>query len=101
MAADLTVTFPARGVIRLESRSLFGDAENPTCRHFVERVFQADEVTGVTIRGGRSPRAELRFCPKTSRLDQVVDRIVGLLRQGPGCPDASSNGQPPDVEMNT
>jgi Cu2+-exporting ATPase len=96
---DLTVTFPARGVIRLQSRSLFGDAENPTCRHFVERVFRADEVTGVTIHGGRSPRAELLFCPKTSRLDQVVERIVGLLRQGPGRPEASSNGHPPAVEI--
>src|SRR5689334_10617828 len=97
--ADLTVTFPARGVIRLQSRSLFGDAEKPTCRRFVERVLQAGEITGVTIQGGSLPRAELRFCPRTLRLDQVVERIAGLLRQGPGSPETSSNGHPPAVDI--
>jgi hypothetical protein len=80
-AADLSVSFPQRGVIRLQSRSLFGDVDHPACRRFVERVFQTAEITGMTIGGGTSPHAELRFCPRTSRLDQVVGRIVALLRQ--------------------
>ncbi|HZW29475.1 MAG TPA: heavy metal translocating P-type ATPase [Isosphaeraceae bacterium] len=90
---DLSVSFPARGVIRLQSRFLFGDADNPTCRRFLERVFQAGEVSGVTICGGDSPRAELRFCPQTASLEDVVQRIVGLLKQGSGHGPAASNGQ--------
>ena len=55
---DLAVSFPARGVIRLASRDLFGDSESPTCRRFVERVFQAEEISDVTITVGDSPWAE-------------------------------------------
>ena len=43
-ALDLSVSFPSRGVILLESRSLFEDADNPTCRRFLEHVFQAEEI---------------------------------------------------------
>ena len=85
---DLSVSFPSRGVIRLQSRSLFEDADDPTCRRFLERVFQAEEISNVTISGGDSPRAELRYCPKTSTLQDVVKRIVAFLSQG------SENGSP-------
>ena len=81
-AVNLSVTFPRRGVIRLQSRSLFGDVESPTCRRFLGRVLQATEITSVTIHGGRSPRAELRFCPGHYRRDEVVERIIALLRNG-------------------
>ena len=50
---DISVSFPSAGVIRLRSRSLFGDAENPTCRRFLERIFQVEEISNVTITGGR------------------------------------------------
>jgi Cu2+-exporting ATPase len=80
--ADLSVSFPSPGLIRLQSRSLFGDAENPTCRRFFGRMLQAEEITGITIRGGDSPRAELRFCPGRYRRDEVVARIIALLRNG-------------------
>ena len=69
-------------MIRLQSRSLFGDVESPTAAAFLRRVFQADRDHGVTIRGGSSPRAELRFCPGHHRRDEVVERIVALLRNG-------------------
>ncbi len=78
-AVDLSVSFPSPGVIRLRSRGLFGDSESPDCRRFLERVFQAAEITGVTIRGGASAHAELRFRPETHRLDHVVRRVVASL----------------------
>ena len=48
---DLSVSFPSRGMIRLQSSTLFGDADSPNCRSFLERVFQAEEVSGVTLTG--------------------------------------------------
>ncbi|MBV8609103.1 MAG: HAD-IC family P-type ATPase, partial [Singulisphaera sp.] len=80
---DLSISFPTAGVIRLRSRSLFGDADNPTCRRFLERVFQAEEITNVTIRGGDAARADLRYCPRTFSLRDVVKRVVALLGGGP------------------
>jgi Cu2+-exporting ATPase len=79
---DLSVSFPSRGVICLRSRSLFEDAENPTCKRFLERVFQADEISKVTIRGGKDSQAELRYCPDRSTLDAVVGRLVAFLGGG-------------------
>ena len=74
---DFAVSFPARGVIHLKSRSLFGDAQNPDCRRFLECVFQAEEVSHVEI---RDSIAELRYCPETHRLDEVVGRVVSYLK---------------------
>jgi Cu2+-exporting ATPase len=96
-AADPVVSFPARGVIRLQSRSLFADPAGPDCRRFVERVLRVPEITGVAIRGGYSPRAELRFCPRAARLDQVVERIVSLLHQVPEGTETSEEGRSADV----
>jgi hypothetical protein len=90
---DLAVTFPSRGVIRVRSRSLFGDADNPSYRRFLERVFQAEEISNVTITAGDTPHAELRFCPKRSAFQDVVKQIVAVLRQGSEKEFASSNGQ--------
>jgi heavy metal translocating P-type ATPase len=78
---DLHVSFPAQGVIRLQSRSLFQDPEHPHCRKFLECVFQAEEIANVTIKGGDQPEAELRFCPWTYSLRHVVNRVVGFLTQ--------------------
>jgi Cu2+-exporting ATPase len=89
---DLSVTFPARGVIRLQSAALFADADHPDCRRFLERVFQAEEVSGVTLSGGPTPGAEVRFCPDTSSLREVVKRIVGFLTQKPDELKARLNG---------
>jgi heavy metal translocating P-type ATPase len=89
---DLSVSFPSRGVILLQSRSLFGDADHPNCRRFLERVFQAEEVSKVTISGGESPRAELHYCPQTSTLQKLVPRLVALLKQGSVTGSGLSNG---------
>jgi Cu2+-exporting ATPase len=78
---DLDVSFPARGVIRLSSRALFGDADSPSCRRFLDRVLQAPEISEVTIRPGEVPSAELRYCPRSWTLHGVVGRVSSLLRQ--------------------
>jgi heavy metal translocating P-type ATPase len=90
---DLAITFPAQGVICLQSRSLFGDSEHPAYRRFVERVFLADEISNVTITAGSSAQAELRFCPKKSRLEEVVKQLVAVLRDGRAPSGARSNGE--------
>src|SRR5262249_51237077 len=91
-----SVSFPTQGVIRLQSRSLFGDADNPACRRFLERVFQAVEITNVTILGGSSPQAELRYCPKAATLEGVVQRIVAFLRQGSENGEVAANDPSPE-----
>lgn len=81
---DISVSFPTEGVVRLASRSLFGDADDDgDRRRFLERVFRAPEVQEVTIhlpRGDREvPRAELRFRAGSSAPDEVVNRIAAHL----------------------
>ncbi len=80
---DLAISFPARGVIRLSSHTLFSKTDSPTCRRFIELVFQAEEISEVAITAGDSPRAELRYCPKTWTLQRVVNRVSSFLRQDP------------------
>ena len=80
---DLSVRFPDQGRIHLESRFLFAEPQEPECRRFLERVFQAPEITQITIKSQQGshevPRAELGYCPKTHTLKEVVDRVTGLL----------------------
>ena len=89
---DLAIRFPAQGRIHLESRFLFAEPGERNCRQFVERVFQAPEITHVTIRSladsSEVPRAELSFCPRTYTLQQVVERIKHSLNPR----KASANG---------
>jgi heavy metal translocating P-type ATPase len=89
-AHDIAVSFPAAGLIRVQSRSLFGDAESATCRHFLERVIQAEEISNVTITDGHEPQADLHFCPRTFSLRQVVGRVAALL----GYESASDEANP-------
>jgi heavy metal translocating P-type ATPase len=95
---DISVSFPSAGVIRLRSRSLFGDVENPTCRRFLERIFQVEEISNVSITGGDIPAADLYYCPKKFALRGVVQRVVALLGQGTaansGPPSANHSEQP-------
>src|SRR5271166_2219694 len=83
---DLAIHFPTLGRICLESRFLFAEPDHRNCRQFLERVFQAREITQVTIKsqtGSREiPRAELGFCPRTHTLKQVVDRVTASLSTG-------------------
>ena len=61
---DLAITFPSRGVICLRSRSLFGDADNPAYRLFVERVFLAEEISNVTISAGSCAAGRAALLPE-------------------------------------
>jgi heavy metal translocating P-type ATPase len=76
---DIAVSFPSSGTIRLETRSLFGDPDHPNCRKFLERVFHAREIEGITIDGTESPRADLHYCQRTFRLQEVVKVLTSLL----------------------
>jgi Cu2+-exporting ATPase len=82
-ALDISVSFPAAGLIRLRSRALFGNADDPVCRRFLERVFQADQISSVTIRNGNLPHADLRYPPAAFSPPDVVKRVVSLLSQRP------------------
>ena len=55
--------------------------------------FKADEISNITIVGGDAPQAELRYCPKTWTLQDVVQRIVGFLRQSQENGEVRSNGR--------
>ena len=98
---DLAVRFPDQGRIHLESRFLFSEPHDPACRRFLERVFQAPEITQVTIKSQQGsnevPRAELGYCPRTHTLKEVVDRVTGILNprksraRQPKKPGASSS----------
>src|SRR5271157_3939354 len=83
---DIAISFPSQGQIRLESRDLFAEPGNETCRQFLERVFQAPEITDVTINShqktGELPHADLRFCHTSFALPDVVQRISTCLDLG-------------------
>ena len=80
---DLAIRFPDQGRIHLESHFLFAEPCDPNCQRFLERVFQAPEITQITIKSPQGssevPRAELGYCPRTHTLKEVVDRVTGLL----------------------
>ncbi len=80
---DIAISFPSQGQIRLESRDLFAEPGNETCRQLLERVFQAPEITDVTINShqktGELPHADLRFCHTSFALPDVVQRISTCL----------------------
>jgi heavy metal translocating P-type ATPase len=89
---DISVSFPCAGIIRLRSRSLFGDAENPMCRRFLERVFLAEEISNVTITGGDVPQADLYYCPTTFSVRDIVARVAALLGKGSKSDEARGHG---------
>jgi hypothetical protein len=76
---DVAVSFPYPGTIRLACPSLFGDPEHPNCRKFLERVFLAREIKEIRIGGRDVPVAELHYCPRTFRLQDVVKVVTSLL----------------------
>jgi Cu2+-exporting ATPase len=77
---DISISFPAAGVIRLRSDSLFGDADSPICRRLIERVFRSQVICSVAVTGGKSARADLHYCPLTLALEDVAGRVVAALR---------------------
>jgi Cu2+-exporting ATPase len=117
---DIAISFPGQGQIRLQSRALFTEPGNETCRQFLERVFQAPEITDVTINSdhsaGTPPHADLRFCHRSHSLPEVVERISICLdparkqvsresdldpSRSPGRHAEGSNGSEEAVESRT
>ena len=91
---SVSVSFPSAGVIRLRSDSLFGDAESPACRRFIERVFQSEAIASVTIMGGDAPRADLRYCSRTFALPRCRPAVESVLdRAGPATSGAAVRGE--------
>jgi heavy metal translocating P-type ATPase len=78
-AGDLSVTFPAPGLILLRSHALFADAENPVGLRLLERISQAEEISDVVVTTDGTPQAELRYSARRWRLKDVVKRLVSLL----------------------
>jgi Cu2+-exporting ATPase len=81
-ALDITISFPSVGLIRVRSHGLFGDADSSACRGFIERAFRSEAISSIAITGGDEPQAELRYCPRTFFLADVVRRLRTALDRG-------------------
>ena len=96
---DIAISFPSQGQIRLQSRHLFAEPGNERCREFLQRVFQASEITDVTINShqkfGMEPHADLRFCPTSHSLPEVVQRISTFLDPGRNNGAQANHAGPP------
>jgi Cu2+-exporting ATPase len=79
-AGDLSISFPAPGVILLRSCALFGDAESPVCRLLIERISRAEEISNVVVTPGEKAQAALHFLASKWRLEYVVSRVAEVLR---------------------
>jgi hypothetical protein len=83
-SVDIKVSLPEEGVIRVESRRLFGAPDAPLCRRFVERAFLAPEIEGVVLSPGEKPGIELRFDATLYSQRQVLEHVAALLDDGDG-----------------
>ncbi|MHB1558065.1 MAG: heavy metal translocating P-type ATPase [Isosphaeraceae bacterium] len=86
----ISVSYPAPGVIRVESTHLFADPEGSGCRAFIERAFRSKVISSVAIVGGDGARADLSYCPRTFALPLVLRRLAGLLDEGRDVPPESA-----------
>src|SRR5437660_379625 len=83
-SVDVKVSLPAEGIIRIESRRLFSEPEDPLCRRFVERAFQAPQIEGVVLAPGAIPAIELRFDATHYSQRQVLEQVAAVLEAGDG-----------------
>src|SRR6202048_3891960 len=89
-AVDVKVLLPGDGVIRVESRRLFGEPDAPLCRRFVERAFLAPQIDGVVLAPGAIPAIELRFDATHYSQRQVLEQVAALLDAGDGLDGAEA-----------
>jgi Cu2+-exporting ATPase len=82
---DISVSFPAAGVIRVQSEVLFGDADGPSSRQFIECAFGCEAISCVSITAENAPRADLYYCSRTFTLPVVVRGLKAALGQGLEC----------------
>jgi Cu2+-exporting ATPase len=81
-SVDIKVLLPDDGVIRIESRRLFGEPEAPLCRRFVERAFLAPQIEGVVLAPDAIPAIELRFDATHHSQRQVLEHVAAALDAG-------------------
>ena len=89
-AADVKISLPADGIIRVESRWLFGEPDAPLCRRFVERAFLAPQIESVVLAPARIPAIELRFDATQYSQRQVLEQLAALLDAGDGLDGAEA-----------
>src|SRR3984893_1153693 len=89
-AVDVKVLLPGDGVIRVESRQLFGEPDAPLCRRFVERAFLATQIDGVVLASGAIPSIELRFDATQYSQREVLEQLAALLDAGHGLDGAEA-----------
>ncbi|MFM8331418.1 MAG: hypothetical protein ACKN9T_06990, partial [Candidatus Methylumidiphilus sp.] len=76
---DIALSFPGPGVIRVESASLFADADNAQCLRFLRRAFALEQIGGATLNRAAAPAAELRYDARRHRLSDVLARLADCL----------------------
>ena len=75
----ISVSFPSAGLIRVRSDCVFGDVDSPACRRFIERAFQCEAISSISILDGDGPRADLAYCPRRYTLADVVGQLKTIL----------------------
>jgi Cu2+-exporting ATPase len=78
-AKDIALSFPAPGVIRVQSEALFAESDNADCRRFLSRAFALDQVGGATLNRDLAPAAELRYDAKRHSLRDILSRLAEAL----------------------
>src|SRR5258707_9686262 len=89
-SVDVKVSLPEDGVIRVESRRLFGEPDAPLCRRFVERAFLAPQIEGVVLAPGATPAIELRFDATQDSQRHILKHVAAVLDTGDGLGGAGS-----------
>ena len=97
---DVRISFPKPGMIQVEG-PLFANTSSQPCRQFVACAFEAAEIEQVTVRGGRSPKALLRYCSSKVAAHEVVAKIARFLARGPQASVLALQGLPAGLTEKT
>jgi len=76
---DVSLSFPAPGVISVESKALFSEPENHHCRRFLQRAFSLAQISGATLNRDARAAAELRFNSLTHSLKETLASLAECL----------------------
>ena len=90
---DLSITFPATGLIRFESHSLFAEPEGDQCRRFLERAFATKSLNSAKLNGVTTPTADLHFDASRYGLRDVLDSLSKFLSGDEKLPTNTKSGK--------